>query len=385
MTSDVDVLIVGGGPVGASLALALVGSGLDVLLVEARATAAGDARTLAVSRGTALMLARLGVSMDTLAATPIDTIHVSQRGGFGRTVMRAAELNTPALGYVVSYAALSQALAAALPASEVRLTTGAKVSGIRMTAAFAVADVEHENRMHEVNAKLMVLADGGRSAGQMPGVTIEERDYRQSAVVAMVSADPAATTIAYERFTPSGPAALLPYRGQYALVWTTSLAEADDLVAMETSVFLDRLRQHFGLCSMRFTDVGPRAMFPLQLRYAKPVTAQRTVLVGNAAQALHPVAGQGFNLGMRDVQALAGILRETGRDAIGSPAMLSRYRSARRMDAGGGIAVTDFLARGFAHDHPLLRAGRGLGLAAMDVLPPVRRWLARKMMFGISG
>ena len=385
MLSHADVLIVGGGPVGASLALALAGSGLAVMLVEARATPTTDARTLAVSRGSALILARLGVSLGVLGATAIETIRVSQRGGFGRTVMRAAELNTPALGYVVSYAALSQALETALPAAGATLTIGAKVAGIRSTPAFAVATVDLGGEAREVSARLIVFADGGRSVGQIPGIAIQERDYRQSAVVAMVSTDPVATTIAYERFTPSGPAALLPYRGEYALVWTVSTDEASALLAMDTPRFLARLKQHFGMRSMAFTDAGPRAAFPLQLRYATPVTGQRVALIGNAAQALHPVAGQGFNLGMRDVQALAGILRDTSADLLGSPAMLARYRAARRMDAGGGIAVTDFLARGFANDHRLLSAGRGLGLAVMDVLPPARRWLARKMMFGISG
>ena len=386
MMFHADVLIVGGGPVGASLALALGNSGLDVMLVEARASSSADTRTLAVSRGTALHLVRLGVGMDALDATPIEIIHVSQRGGFGRTVLRAAELGIPALGYVATYAALAHALETALPDCGATSIFGAGVTGIRTTRTSAVAAVSRDDQTNEVSARLVVLADGGRGSVQSdwPDVRMIERDYGQSAVVAIVSSDPPASHMAYERFTPSGPAALLPCRGKYALVWTAAPAEASELCALETAAFLPRLQEHFGMGALRFIDASPRAAFPLLLRYAQSVTAERVALIGNAAQTLHPVAGQGFNLGMRDMAVLAGILRDTTRDAIGSSAMLGRYRSLRRMDARGGIAVTDFLARRFAGDNPLVSAGRGLGLAAMDMLPPARRWLARKMMFGMS-
>jgi len=385
MISHTDVLIVGGGPIGASLALALRDSGRRVLLIEARATRPDDARTLAISHGTALILRRLGISMDSLDATPIESIHVSQRGGFGRTILRATELTLPALGYVVSYATLSKKLEEALLESGASVVMGAKVETIKSTAAYGVAKILVDDRLEEVTARLVVLADGGRSAEQVPGITVTEYDYHQSALVALVKTATPASTMAYERFTPTGPLALLPFNGKYALIWTTSLQEALTLSNLETPVFLNQLQTHFGAQSLRFTDAGPRATFPLKLRYAKPVIGQSIALVGNAAQALHPVAGQGFNLGMRDVEALAKCIREETHESLGSRSMLSRYQALRGWDAGSGIAATDFLVRGFSNTNPLLRSGRGIGLAALDLLPPARKWLARKMMFGISG
>ncbi|HVK56683.1 MAG TPA: FAD-dependent monooxygenase [Burkholderiales bacterium] len=385
MLSHSDVLIVGGGPIGASLALAISGAGVSVSLVEARTAPADDARTIAVSHGTALMLKRLGVSMASLQATPIESIHVSQRGGFGRTILRSSELKLPALGYVVSYAALSTALEEALPASGVSVTYGAKADLIKSTAAFGIAQVTNDAGVEEVTARLIVLADGGRNVDGIPGIIIKEQDYHQSAVVALLSTEPPARAMAYERFTTTGPVALLPYKGRYALIWTTSPEEALTLAGLGSAMFLERLQQHLGVNGLRFTTVESRATFPLRLRVANSPASQRIALVGNAAQALHPVAGQGFNLGIRDVEALAKCIRECDRESLGGSVMLARYRALRRWDATGGIAVTDFLVRGFANDSLLMRAGRGFGLAALDFLPPARKWFARKMMFGISG
>jgi 2-octaprenyl-6-methoxyphenol hydroxylase len=365
--------------------LAIGGSDRSISLIEARTSLSDDGRTLAISHGTALILQRLGISMASLNATPIESIHVSQRGGFGRTILRASELKFPALGYVISYAALSAALEAALLTSGATVTFGAKVDALKSTSAFGRAQVVREERAEEVTARLIVLADGGRSGEQIPGLTVTERDYHQHALIALVTTQPPAGTMAYERFTATGPLALLPYNGQYALIWTTSPEEALALANQETPAFLEQLQQHFGSQRLRFIAAGPRATFPLQLRFVKPVAGRRIVLVGNAAQALHPVAGQGFNLGMRDVEALAKCIRESDRESLGSSAMLSRYRALRRWDVNGGIALTDLLVRGFSNNDPLLRAGRGLSLAALDFLPPVRNWLARKMMFGVAG
>jgi 2-octaprenyl-6-methoxyphenol hydroxylase len=385
MIPQTDVLIVGGGPIGASLSLLLSDSGKRVTLLEARTAAAADARTLAISHGTALLLDRLGVSVRALGATTIETIHVSQRGGFGRTLIRASEMNVPALGYVVTYGQLGSALDARLSGSSTSVIYGARVAEVGSAADHALAEYEHSGSKTSITASLLVLADGGRSLGAFSGVEAGERDYRQHALVATVSTDPPAAATAYERFTPEGPLALLPQGKDYALVWTVPSGQAERLIAAESADFLRELEEHFGLGAHRFLAVGARVSYPLKLRQTRLTGAKRTVLVGNAAQTLHPVAGQGFNLGMRDVWALARVLRGVAADQLGSPATLARYRAERGWDARGGAAMTDFLVRGFSNDNAWLKAARGAALVALDLLPPGRTWLARKMMFGSRG
>lgn len=385
MTLHTDVLIVGGGPIGASLALFLSGTGRRITLLEARRAGASDARTLAISHGTSLLLDRMGVSVDTLHATPIETIHVSQRGGFGRTLMRAAQMQLPALGYVITYGQLVAAMDICLAESSVQTFYGARVTDVRGTDGHAFAEYERDGTRATMTASLVVLAEGGRTLGALPGIEAKERDYGQHAVVASVSTEPPATNTAYERFTPEGPLALLPQGRDYALVWTVPSQEAERLVAARADDFLRELAEHFGDGAHRFVSVGARASYPLKMRYARATGAKRLVLVGNAAQTLHPVAGQGFNLGMRDVLALARALDGVPADELGSPATLARYRSERGLDARAGVALTDFLVRGFSNDNGLFTAARGVGLAVLDLLPPGRAWLARKMMFGSRG
>jgi 2-octaprenyl-6-methoxyphenol hydroxylase len=385
MTLQTDVVIVGGGPIGASLALLLSSSGKQVMLLEARAAGASDLRTLAISHGTALLLDRLGVSMGALGATPIETIQVSQRGGFGRTLIRACEMKVPALGYVISYGELTAALDARLSQSTTLARYGARVTAVGSTEKYAFAEYTQDTTPGMATASLLVLADGGRGVLSLPGIEVSERDYGQHALVATVTTDPCAATTAYERFTPEGPLALLPQGRHYALIWTVSSKEAEQLIDKNDADFLYQLDEHFGAGLHRFLAVGARASYALKLRHTRLTATRRTVLVGNAAQTLHPVAGQGFNLGMRDVWTLARTLTELATDELGSPAALARYRAERGLDVRSGVAITDFLVRGFSNDNPWLRAARGAGLTALDLLPPGRAWLARKMMFGSRG
>ena len=383
-----DILIAGGGPVGSALALALEGCGHSVVLAEARgaeayaaahsdtaATAAKvtrDARALALSHASRLILERLH-AWTGLAATPIETIHISQRGGFGRTLIRADDCALPALGYVVNYDDLQQGLLAA-PCSARRLH-GARVTSFDGSTA----TVQTDQGMLAISPRLTVFADGARvsDAGEEADYS---KDYGQTAVVAWVKSAQAHGGRAWERFTPEGPLALLPHGAGYALVWTTSPDRSAQLCALDTPAFLAQLQLAFGDRLGAFTEAGERSAFPLALRYRREEVRAHSIAIGNAAQTLHPVAGQGFNLGLRDAWELARLAREAREP--GSDAFIHAYRRARLLDRRAGIRFTDSLVGLFSNSDALLRLGRGAGLLALDLLPFARRFVARRMIYG---
>jgi 2-octaprenyl-6-methoxyphenol hydroxylase len=379
-----DVVIAGGGPVGAALALALCDSGLDVMLLEARERGqrSRDSRPLALSFGSRLILERLGV-WDALApAAAIERIHVSQQGGFGRVMLAAAEAGLPALGYVVDYAQLHAVLESAVQRRAPNYVNGAKVTAIRDAQAAASVEFVADDAEKAVTARLVVAADGGALAGVAAAKTV---DYHQSALTAKVKTELPHGNTAFERFTGGGPLALLPSGDELALIWTAGHGCAQKLGALSAGEFLAQLQQHFGGRLGAFMETGARALFPLLLRYAASVTQTRTILIGNAAQTLHPVAGQGFNLGLRDAWELAGELKRCTRDAIGNAAMLQAYRARRRIDRSGGIAFTDSLVRLFSNDILPLRMARGAGLSLLGCVPPVKDFVVRRMTFGARG
>ena len=379
-----DLLIVGGGPVGASLALALAGSGLEVALLEARAdvSSSKDDRSLAISYGSRLILERLGVWDAAGPATPINTIHVSQRGGFGRSLLAAEEIGLPALGFVLRYAGLQQSLGKALAKAAVKLVSGAQVETLAQEADAVSIQYLQDGHSHSTSARLLVIADGGISLAQQAGAVIKSRDYEQQAVVGVVETSRPHGFRAFERFTADGPVALLPFENRYALIWTTAPEASSRLLALPEHEFLETLQRHFGDRAGRFLSIGARARFPLSLRYALDPVLPRAVLLGNAAQALHPIAGQGFNLGLRDAWELAEVIRRTDNADPGAEASLSRYRSIRRLDRMSGIALTDSLVRIFSNDIVPLRTLRGGGLAMLDLLPAAKRAFVQRMIFG---
>ncbi|MDR2219585.1 MAG: FAD-dependent oxidoreductase [Methylobacillus sp.] len=388
MTSD--ILIIGGGPVGATLALALKNYGLRVTVLEARHPGAGarDARTLALSEGSRLILSRLGVwSQLAPRATSINTIHISQRGRLGQTVLRAAEEGQEALGYVLPYADLSAALDDALVAAEdTRIEFGVRATALETSADKVTVTVEQHGATKQFSTRLAVIADGGRSMDALPGMKRETREYGHTALVGHVECALPHGNIAYERFTPQGPVALLPEGATgFALVWTAKPEEAERLMQLPEPQFLAELHGYFGDRVGEFHAITGRATFPLRLVTLRPVTAPRVVAIGNAAQTLHPVAGQGFNLGLRDAWQLALIARETAAELIGGADMLRCYQGKRRMDTGGGIFFTDFLVRVFSNDLPGWGMVRGAGLALLDMCAPARHFVSRKMSFGAKG
>lgn len=376
--AKLDVAIVGAGPVGATLAVLAAHAGLSIGLFEARTGPSHDRRTLALSHASRERLEEARAWPGD-GATPITSIHISQRGGPGRTLLQASEQRLPALGYTVRYAALEAVLDARLASAGIPVTYGAECRGIDLTserAALTFASGE------PVEANLLVLADGGANASRIPGIAFAEKDYGQRAVVAAVRCDRPHGGRAYERFTARGPMALLPVEERYALVWTAAPTEADRLLALEDTAFLAELQEAFGDRAGRFTAVAERASFPLKLRAVNTPIALRTAIVGNAAQALHPIAGQGLNLGLRDAATLAAILVGAKTAEIGESRMLDAYREARQRDARRGIAFTDFLVSAFAYNDRVTTWGRGLGLAALDLFPPARRLLAERMIHG---
>ncbi|QJR13686.1 FAD-dependent monooxygenase [Usitatibacter palustris] len=373
-----DVAIIGAGPVGATVAALASDSGLDIGVFEARGGPSNDKRTLALSHASREILEGAN-AWPAQGVTPIESIHISQQGGPGRTLLEASEQRIPALGYTVAYAALESTLEARLVRSGVTTRFGEACTQIDL--ADDAATVRFESG-REARARLLVLADGGANSTRIPGIAYTTKDYDQLALTAPVSTDRAHGARAYERFTPQGPAALLPVGDRFALVWTASPAEAKRLLALDDAAFLVELQAHFGDRAGRFTEVGPRAAFPLKLRTVNTNIALRTAIVGNAAQALHPVAGQGLNLGLRDAQSLATALCTRGRAAIGEAAMLADYRESRRRDTLRGVAFTDFLVSAFADARRLPTWGRGLALTVLDLFPPARRLLAQRMIHG---
>jgi len=381
-----DVAIVGAGPVGATLALALADGDLDVVVLDARAageTLRGD-RSLALSHGSRLILERCGVWAELAAmpdaVTPIAVIDVSQAGGFGMTRLAAADFELPALGYVVAYRALQAALDAALARAGVRVRHG--VTALRVGGTPAYAAVETGGTDGEpVLARLAAVADG--TGATVAGIGRTRREYGQAAVVARLWSAAPHAGIAYERFTPEGPIALLPEAGRYGLVWTVTPQRADALCALDDAAFLAALAPHFSARIGSFAKVADRRAFPLALEIAGSTVGARCVVLGNAAQTLHPVAGQGFNLGLRDAFGLAQAVLDAPRERIGERAMLEAYARRRRPDRWAGIALTHGLVRLFGNDLPLLSWPRGLALTLLDTLTPAKRAFTRAMLFGL--
>lgn len=353
------VTVVGGGPAGMALALALhrQGVGAEILDARARGAAKADKRILALSHGARQILEGLGV-WAAIPHTAITTIHVSHQGGLGRTRITAADEQVPALGYVLAAGNLAASLEAALAQTDIPF---------------------HENTRVDArpNAALTVWAEGVVDAD-----AATMRDYGQHAVICTATADEPHAGRAWERFTPAGPVAALPWDDGYAVVLTSATAEAGAVAALDDAAFLRKLQDRFG-SRVRFTAASDRFVFPLSLRYRKSVVAERQVWIGNAAQTLHPVAGQGFNLALRDIFELARCLTDAADP--GAPELLARYATARRLDRNGAMTFTDGLVRLFSSDNPLLRHARGAGLLALDLLPPARSFVARRMMFGARG
>jgi 2-octaprenyl-6-methoxyphenol hydroxylase len=348
-----------------------------VEVFEARPSPSSDARVLALSQASVDQLCDLE-AWPSAEATPILSIHVSQKGGPGRTLLQARDAGLPTLGHTVAVNALEGALAARMRALAIPVHYGRACESIELDADQATLRFASGS---PAVARLLVLADGGANVTRIPGLAFVEKDYRQQAVTGLVRTDRPHGARAYERFTIQGPAALLPFHDRFAFVWTASPDAAQRLRQLPDDEFLRELQTHFGDRAGRFTEVADRAAFPLRLRTVNAPVALRTAVVGNAAQALHPIAGQGLNLGLRDARDLAAIVARDSGDP-GLAGCLGEYRESRRRDATRGVAFTDLLVSAFGLRGALPRLTRGLALTALDLFPPARRALAARMIHG---
>lgn len=379
-----DVLIVGGGLVGASLACALDGCGLDVAMAEASAGGAVsappsfDERNLALAHASRLALDALGVSRHLVTPVcPIERIHVSSRGDFGTLRLAAADVGLAAFGGVVVARELGAALEARLDqVRDLQRYRPARVRGLTQHADQIQAELDDGSGGTRIGARLLVVADGTESELRSQlGIGVQRHDYRQSLFVATVQPSRGHAQVAYERFTESGPVALLPLaQDRCGSICTLPQDEAAAAAALDDAGYLELLQQRFGWRLGRFTRVGRRSVYPLQRLCADTLVASRAVLVGNAAQTIHPIGAQGFNLGLRDALTLADELlaaRRAGTDP-GDASLLTRYAQRRHEDRQATMALSDGLVRLFSNRFAPLRLLRSLGMVALDRVPGLR-------------
>ena len=380
----VNVAIIGGGLVGASFALALAPLGLNVCLIEPFAPGdqyqpSYDARSTALSYGTKCIYERLGC-WEAIApcAQAIRDISVTDQGRLGAARMRAAEEGVPALGYVVENAWLGHCLWQALAKTSVSTRCPETVVALEvLTDGYRVRLANGET----LECDLAVLVDGGRSAlREQLGIYVKRTPYQQSALIANVSSVKPHQGVAYERFTQNGPLALLPLvENRSALVWTNPPSVAQTLQQLDDQAFLQALTQAFGYRLGGFTKVGERYLYPLELVEAREQVRAHLVVLGNAAHSLHPVAGQGYNLSLRDAIALADTLAESPSE-LGSLSTLNRYLQRQQQDQALTVGFSDKVTRLFSTNQSLLSTGRNAGLLGLDLLPPAKAWLARQAM-----
>jgi 2-octaprenyl-6-methoxyphenol hydroxylase len=392
MDREVDVAIVGGGMVGASFALALRSTGLRVLLVEnvpadSASQPSFDERTTALGNGSRQIFETLGVwSAMQPESAPIRSIHVSDAGRFGVARLDAREQGIDAFGYVVPNRVIGRVLWQALRDSpNLSLAVPAKLEAASQIDDAVVLDVVTGGRRETVRAAVAVAADGAGSVLRASaGLAADVEDYDQVAIVLNAATDRPGHGEAFERFTPSGPLAVLPVAGGgYAVIWAAKPDRAAELMALDEGAFADELLAAFGWRAGRWNRIGRRHTYPLTLSRAADTVAGRIVLIGNAAQALHPVAGQGFNLGLRDAATLAEMLARAA-ERPDFPELLTRFAAWRAEDRKGVTQFTDGLVKLFGSQLPGVGALRNVGLLLFDLSPTAKRALSR-VSWGFAG
>jgi 2-octaprenyl-6-methoxyphenol hydroxylase len=388
-----DILICGGGLVGASLALALSQLEFDVALAEAVPFGkieqpSFDERTTAISNGTQRIFNALGVwPLIERFATPIKRIHISEKGRFGFARIEASEQGLSQLGYVVVNRVMGEALWRRLQAAKTTIYAPARVTALELIGDRQAVTLDSRE---STSARLVIAADGARSVvREAVGVSAFTKDYRQTAVIANIACQKFHNHVAYERFTAEGPIAILPLTdARVGLVWVLATELANDILQLSDADFIERLQAAFGLRLGRFTQVGKRFSYPLSLTQSERHIADRLAIVGNAAQGLHPIAGQGFNLGLRDAACLAEVIadarHENSKVDPGSDEVLRRYAEWRGEDRKGIVKLTDGLVRLFSVNAAPIRTLRNAGMLLFDLSPQAKNYLAQ-LSLGAAG
>ncbi len=409
--TDFDLIIIGGGLVGASLACALsqAQASLRIAIIEAfpfksddsEYQPAFDARSVALSYTSMQVFKGIGLwsAINKLGVAAIKKIHISDRGHAGITRLNADDENVEALGYVIETRVIGKALFDVLNKQKnITLIAPAKLKNFDLDEECASVIIEQDNADKKsenkiLTAKLLVAADGDDSfVRRLSGVRIRSREYNQVAVIANVATDQPHNNQAFERFTDSGPLALLPMaetkdeKNRYSLVWTVNRRDQEEMLSWDDETFLLKLKERFGERAGQFIHVSKRHAYPLSLMRAREHVRERLAIIGNAAHTLHPVAGQGFNLGLRDVAALSQVIVDTSRsddsekNDIGALSNLKIYADWRSRDHIQTAMATDGLVRLFSNNFLPLAALRNLGLLVVDLVPPLKKLFARHAM-----
>lgn len=395
MSLEFDVIIVGGGMVGASLARALSDCGLRIAVVESWLLDSDrqpsyDDRAVALAYGTRLILEGMGLwSAISTDVEPIRQIHVSDRGHFGFTRLHHESLNVEALGYVATGHDLGKNLLQGLgDLPNVALFCPATLVDFNVSKESVQVKVAQADTELALRGRLLVAADGSRSmVRERLSIGVREWEYGQSAVISNLTPGELPRGTAFERFTESGPMAMLPLnKGRYGLIWTVKEADLAEVMAWDEREFLLQVQQRFGYRLGRFQRAGRRSSYPLSLVRAKAHIRSRVALIGNAAHAVHPITGQGFNLGIRDAAVLAEVLVDADREGrdLGALETLNLYSDWRRRDQQAVALMTNSLVRLFTNPLPPIRVARDIGMLALDLASPAKRFITRQFM-GING
>ncbi len=393
MQTDYQIIIVGGGLAGGCLAIALKQAGLNIAVIEAASreqragSGAGD-RALALAVGTVKMLERLGIWQGVATqATAIKNIHISDQGHFGKTRLSAEREGVKALGFVISARDIEGHVAQLLDQYQIDQICPARVVGLASGGDLVHLSIKSNDEAKNLSAQLIIGADGGQSSvRKLLEIKQKVVEYGQTAIVTTVKTEKHHQNIAYERFTSSGPLALLPMGNAFAVVWTRTHEQAESLLGLSEANFVEQLQDCFSYRLGKFSLQAPRRAFPLTLVRAERMIDDRVAIIGNAVHQLHPVAGQGFNLGLRDVVQLAEMIIEqhqTGHD-VGDAFVLNHYAQARQQDHDQVVNFTNSVVRIFSNQWGAVAAARNVGLALLDQLPFAKTQVARHAM-GLSG